>query len=681
MERNLKFARQAVCRQLLSRLVAFAWVVLFTCQFVYAAYEAPTNTAYNEPVSYYSGATGTGLTLRGNLHNIISTGFVGRSYGLARWNMGTGGTDSSGFHPGGLLDIDPNNSNNILLVYNGASIPGMWDAGVTWNREHAWPKNWLGVSSSTVTNSYVGPASDSFELLPANPSINSSRSDDGYGLYPYVGGSYGANGSYWFPSVNNAGQVSRVVFYMATRYFNSANSSRGTDIQNLEIKNGTPTTFNFGDLNSLLHWNYEYGVDNSERRRNAYIYGKSFGSATVDLNPNYYQANRNPYIDHPEYVWAVYGTHKDGSNNIINNSQISVGGSVNADGSSNAAVNLTPVIVGGTLSTSSVAFSKTGSDPTTFNIAASGNAVLNSGTVGSFAHPVVGVGQGFDFNNQSGSVTVGLNASTATAGLKSGTLTVHNSDITAAAAAGQGSDDHDDTINISAAVLDHANASFAGGSDANSLTINFGRIGQSSGTHQSAFNIYNLEATAGYTAGLNLNSITPSGSSAITSTLATFTNLAAGSSSSFSTNVDTTSLGTLSTTFSLGLSDVALSGAAATAPLTLTVSAIVNKYAPGDFNLDHHVDASDLAPMLAALSDPSDFEVNNGLSPTDFMDIADVNWDGTITGADVQSFENLLINGQGVTSTVPEPSSMVLLALGSLALLRGYRRASHHVCA
>jgi endonuclease I len=684
MERNLKFARHVASRWLLSQFVAFAWIAMFACQCVYGAYEAPNNAAYGEG-TYYSGITGTGLTLRGNLHNLISSNYTGRSYGDTRYAMGSGGDlFPAGVTPG-MIDVNPS-TGLLRLVYNGGNIAAGWDQGATWNREHAWPKSWLNLTSSQVSNSYVGPASDLFEIWPANPSVNSSRSNNGYGYYPNTtgsGGSYGNNtvaaGTFWYPGTYDAGELSRSMFYMATRYFNSANSSRGTDIQNLELVNGNPSLYNMGDLTSMLHWNYEYGVDNFERRRNALIYGKSVGSNTNDLNPSYFQGNRNPYIDHPEYVWAVYGTHKDGSNNVINNSQISVGGSINADGSSTAAVNLTPVIVGGTLSTSSVAFNKTGTDPTTFNIAASGNAVLNSGSVGSFAHPVVGVGQGIDFGTQSGSVTVGLNASTAAAGLKSGVLTVHNSDISAAAAAGQGSDDHDDTINISAAVLDHANASFAGGSNANSLTLNFGRIGQSSGTHQAGFNIFNLEATAGYTAGLNLNTITPSGSSAITSTLATFANLAAGSSSAFNANVDTTSLGTLSTTFTLGLSDVALSGAAATAPLTLTVSAIVNKYAPGDFNLDHHVDASDLAPMLAAIADPSDYETANSLSPTDFMDIADINWDGTISGADVQSFENLLINGQGVTSTVPEPSSMVLLALGSLALLRGYRRASHRI--
>src|SRR5207245_1967786 len=93
--------------------------------------------------------------------------------------MGTGASGISG----GLEDIDPNNSSNVLLVYNRASVNGQWDAGVTWNREHVWPKFWLNLTSSQVTNTYVGVGSDAFELRPANPTVNSNRSDYGYGFY------------------------------------------------------------------------------------------------------------------------------------------------------------------------------------------------------------------------------------------------------------------------------------------------------------------------------------------------------------------------------------------------------------------------------------------------------------------------------------------------------------------
>jgi hypothetical protein len=56
-----------------------------------------------------------------------------------------------------MLDADPNNSNNILLVYNRASISGQWDGGssISFNREHVWPKHWLNLTSAQVDNGYT----------------------------------------------------------------------------------------------------------------------------------------------------------------------------------------------------------------------------------------------------------------------------------------------------------------------------------------------------------------------------------------------------------------------------------------------------------------------------------------------------------------------------------------------
>jgi len=147
-----------------------------------ANYEVP-NPAYNAPTGYYSAASGTGTTLKNNLKTIISTGYVGRSYGDARYAFA-------------ITDQDPNNPNNIRLVYNDASVLHTWDSGVTYSREHLWCVSWLGTGDPS--NSYVGIESDLFELRPINPSINSARSNDPFGSVSSAG-SYGVNGNYWYP--------------------------------------------------------------------------------------------------------------------------------------------------------------------------------------------------------------------------------------------------------------------------------------------------------------------------------------------------------------------------------------------------------------------------------------------------------------------------------------------------
>src|SRR3954469_7055859 len=81
---------------------------------------------YDPPATYYNAATGTGATLKSQLHTIISANVNQHTYDDARIALQT-------------IDADPNNASNVLLVYNGASVPGVWDNGVTWNREHCWP--------------------------------------------------------------------------------------------------------------------------------------------------------------------------------------------------------------------------------------------------------------------------------------------------------------------------------------------------------------------------------------------------------------------------------------------------------------------------------------------------------------------------------------------------------------
>jgi hypothetical protein len=87
-------------------------------------------------------------------------------------------------------------------------------------------------------------------------------------------------------------------------------------------------------------------------------------------------------------------------------------------------------------------------------------------------------------------------------------------------------------------------------------------------------------------------------------------------------------------------------------------------YFRGDANLDGHVNAADLLPMMMALTNLSGYQTSNGLSTTDLETILDVNQDGHINNADLQALLNMLLSGGGssspaVSRTTITPTPMV----------------------
>lgn len=552
-----------------------------------ADYEAP-NPVYAPPSNYYAAAAGTGSVLRMNLHNIISSGFVSRSYGDARYAFA-------------VTDADPNHAGNIRLLYNDASVPSTWDSGLTYNREHIFCQSWLGIS---VSNSYKGPGSDLFELRPCSPSVNSSRGNDPYGLAT-SSGIYGHVSSSWYPGDTDAGQVARSLFYMATRYYNGTGTA---SLSNLDVINGSWQLYKAADLNSLLHWNYKHGVDNFERRRNQYIYSST-------LNPSYYQGNRNPYIDHPEFVWAVFG----GGNN---DSTIYVSPTIPADGTSSQTADLGRIIRGGSLSTASVTINKSGTGPTTYDVLVSGEASTTA----------AGTGQPFDYGNQSRTVSVGLNASAAaTPGLKTGTITIDNTDLTSAGA-GMGINDGNDTILVTAAVLEHAQPSLRSAGVEVALVIDCGDLLQHTGPHQETFSLSNLERVAGYTAALDLDAVNVQGDSDVLwANVAPFRNLPAGQNLSYSVQLNGDTVGDFQTTYALTFSDADLPGATGGYGLTLTLKGRVIAGVPnlpGDIDGDGHVNLADLKLLVAAWNTTPD---SSSWNPA-----ADIDGDHAVSLADLK---------------------------------------------
>ena len=171
-------------------------------------------------------------------------------------------------------DADPKVSGNILSFYSRISIDGRWD-GTTYNREHVWPQAKSGGLFQDVNNNTLGAGSDLHHIRPTIISENTERGNKIFG-------------SEYTPTDDVKGDCARICLYLYAHYSNRINgsgSNRSSYVGNLILGNVFTT-------NSVLkQWNELDPVDELERARNEYCYSL--------------QGNRNPFIDHPEWVNKV----------------------------------------------------------------------------------------------------------------------------------------------------------------------------------------------------------------------------------------------------------------------------------------------------------------------------------------------------------------------------------------
>ncbi|HEX8325809.1 MAG TPA: endonuclease [Tepidisphaeraceae bacterium] len=495
---------------------------------------------FDAPASYYNGAVynasaaDPAADLKAKLHDIVTANFRPISYGQVDNAIP-------------VLDRNLSSPTQIYLIYDDSRGSVAATSNV-WNKEHIWAASLLRPAGSNSTPTHY---SDLFNLRPANSGVNSNRGNRNFGGFSNTH-TTSTTGQY-SPGQFDRGDVARTMFYMTTRY-SPISSSNATSLKlvNTDMQSEDSGSYQHGDLKDLLVYHYADLPDQFERRRNQLIY-----TGNVINGTNYSQNNRNPYIDHPEYVWAVFG---DGAND----SQIKLtNGTTTSAGGTSRSIEFTPVIVGGTIGTlsSNVGLNKTGADPTTYSVAAGGAAT--SGTNGIYNAFVAGA------STADKSVTVGLNATAQTVGRTTGTVTVNNTDITNQGV-GTGNADGDDVVTLGISVLDHAEPSFAGGGDLNALTIDFGDItlGQAA---TDTFDVWNVFAQL--RAGLDLDSFAATGDTAFFGTdLAAFTNLLPNGKESFDAFFNARALGDFTATYTLNLSDADLSGATNLGPLTLTLT-------------------------------------------------------------------------------------------------------------
>jgi len=204
-------------------------------------------------------------------------------------------------------DEDPNNANNVILIFKQNSISKDDFASNSqadfWNREHIWAKS-LGNFSPDGDFGSNPAYTDLHHLKPCDMSVNTSKGNKSYD----VGGTQhneAVECNYttytWEPADNVKGDIARILFYMDLRY---EGGDGEPDLTIIEEVNTYPNP-EIGNISTLLLWHLEDPVDAFELNRNEYIYGV--------------QNNRNPFIDHPEYVALLWESYF----NCINLSTIS----------------------------------------------------------------------------------------------------------------------------------------------------------------------------------------------------------------------------------------------------------------------------------------------------------------------------------------------------------------------
>lgn len=247
------------------------------------------------PSGYYNTATGTGYTLKTQLYNIIK-GHTDNGYAGLYTTYQTSDVDNFYENDGTVLDMySENPSGTDPYNYSTGSTQrcGNYSAeGDCYNREHIIPQSVFNEQSPMVADAHF--------ITPTDGKVNGIRSNYPHGTvasatYTSQNGSKlgsssvsGYSGTVFEPINAFKGDIARMYFYFATRYENTVSG------YSYAMFNGTSSqVFTTAFLNMLLAWNAQDPVSAREIARNNAVYAR--------------QGNRNPYIDHPEYVNQIWG--------------------------------------------------------------------------------------------------------------------------------------------------------------------------------------------------------------------------------------------------------------------------------------------------------------------------------------------------------------------------------------
>ena len=267
------------------------------------------------PAGYYDQATGkSGEILRAALRDITTAGHVKIPYTSTSFDI---------WNAYAATDVRPAPNNTIVwdmysdkpggtpaytyTIYTGQCGTASAE-GDCYSREHCMPNSWWGGVglSGTLDPQYT----DLHHLFPADQYVNNKKSNNIVGetnspTYTSSNGSKVGKCSYpgytilsVFEPINEyKGDFARAYFYLAARYMNQLSTwvTAYPSYDSKYIINSTGGNYKQWYIDMLLSWNNEDPVSVKEIDRNNNIYY------------NTPQHNRNPFIDHPEFIGKVWG--------------------------------------------------------------------------------------------------------------------------------------------------------------------------------------------------------------------------------------------------------------------------------------------------------------------------------------------------------------------------------------
>jgi len=248
----------------------------------------PSGMQAQAPATYYNSAYGkSGKALKTELHEIIKSGYVTKSYDF----LYTIYEESDTRPDGKLWDMY-----STCTWTHGQKKCGNYSTVCDcYNREHSIPQSWFNERSPMV--------SDAHHIYPTDGRVNGQRGNDPFGECANgttLTNGLGRSGSSTFPGYSGRvfepvdeykGDFARTYFYFVTRYEDlmSTFSTSSTSFSG----NAYPS-LNSWSIALFLKWHRQDPVSEKEIVRNNAVYK--------------HQKNRNAFIDHPILAEHIWGT-------------------------------------------------------------------------------------------------------------------------------------------------------------------------------------------------------------------------------------------------------------------------------------------------------------------------------------------------------------------------------------